>query len=59
MQDEISEKVIALCINGGKISARILKENLRAHFANDLILPSVTSILDNWMPFPESFFKLC
>ena len=28
MQDEVSEKVIALCINGGKISARILKETL-------------------------------
>ena len=25
MQDEVSEKLIALCINGGKISARILK----------------------------------
>ena len=26
MQDEVSEKLIALCISGGKISARILKD---------------------------------
>ena len=25
MQDEVNEKTISLCINGGKISARILK----------------------------------
>ena len=34
MQDEISEKVIALCINGGKISARILKETLEKALAD-------------------------
>ena len=25
MQDEVNEKTVSLCINGGKISARILK----------------------------------
>lgn len=34
MQDEVSEKVIALCINGGKISARILKETLEKALAD-------------------------
>lgn len=34
MQDEISEKMIALCINGGKISARILKETLEKALAD-------------------------
>ncbi len=28
MQDEVNEKTISLCINGGKISARILKDAL-------------------------------
>ncbi len=28
MQDEVSEKLIGVCINGGKISARILKDTL-------------------------------
>ena len=34
MQDEVSEKIIALCINGGKISARILKETLEKALAD-------------------------
>ncbi len=34
MQDDVSEKVIALCINGGKISARILKETLEKALAD-------------------------
>ena len=25
MQDEVNEKTVSLCVNGGKISARILK----------------------------------
>ena len=28
MQDEVNQKVVTLCINGGKISARILKNAL-------------------------------
>ena len=28
MQDEVNQKVVTLCINGGKISARILKDAL-------------------------------
>ena len=28
MQDEVNEKVVSLCISGGKISARILKNVL-------------------------------
>ena len=28
MQDEVNEKVVSLCISGGKISARILKNFL-------------------------------
>ena len=28
MQDEVSEKIMSLCINGGKISARILKDSM-------------------------------
>ncbi len=34
MQDEVSEKVIALCINGGKISARILKDAMEKTLAD-------------------------
>lgn len=33
MQDEVSECVVALCINGGKISERILKESIRETLA--------------------------
>ena len=33
MQDEVSEKVISLCISGGKISARILKEAMEKALA--------------------------
>ena len=33
MQDEVSEKVIALCIDGGKISTRILKEAMEKALA--------------------------
>lgn len=33
MQDEVNEKVIALCINGGKISARILKNAIAKYLA--------------------------
>ena len=33
MQDEVSEKLIALCISGGKISARILKDAMEIHGA--------------------------
>jgi hypothetical protein len=33
MQDEVSEKVISLCISGGKISARILKEAIEKALA--------------------------
>lgn len=28
MQDEVNEKIIALCISGGRITARILKESI-------------------------------
>ena len=34
MQDEVSEKLIAMSINGGKISARILKETLEKALAD-------------------------
>ena len=34
MQDEVSEKLIAMGINGGKISARILKETLEKALDN-------------------------
>ena len=34
MQDEISEKLIALCINGGEISARILKDAMEKALAD-------------------------
>lgn len=34
MQDEVSEKLIALCINGGKISARILKDAMEKALAD-------------------------
>ncbi len=34
MQDEVSEKLIALCINGGKISARILKDTMEKALAD-------------------------
>lgn len=34
MQDEVSEKLIAMSINGGKISARILKETLEKALDN-------------------------
>lgn len=33
MQEEVSEKLIALCIDGGKISARILKEAMEKALA--------------------------
>ena len=33
MQDEVSEKVLSLCISGGKISARILKEAIEKALA--------------------------
>ena len=33
MQDEVIEKVISLCISGGKISARILKETMEKALA--------------------------
>ena len=29
MQDEVNEKVVSLCIRGGKISAQILKASLQ------------------------------
>lgn len=34
MQDEVSEKIIALCVNGGKISARILKNSIEKALAD-------------------------
>lgn len=34
MQDEVSEKIIGLCINGGKISARILKDSMEKALAD-------------------------
>ena len=34
MQEEVSEKLIALCINGGKISARILKGTMEKALAD-------------------------
>lgn len=34
MQDEVSEKLIALCINGGKISARIMKDAMEKALAD-------------------------
>ena len=34
MQDEVSEKIMALCINGGKISARILKDSMEKVLAD-------------------------
>lgn len=34
MQDEVSEKLIALCINGGKISAHILKDAMEKALAD-------------------------
>lgn len=34
MQDEVNEKVISICINGGKISARILKNSVSKALAD-------------------------
>lgn len=33
MQDEVNEKVLSLCVSGGKISARILKETMEKALA--------------------------
>lgn len=33
MQDEVNEKTVSLCVNGGKISARILKAALQKALA--------------------------
>ena len=33
MQDEVNEKTVSLCVNGGKISARILKAAMQKALA--------------------------